>query len=1608
MKKIIHLKLLLIFSVFCFAANPDSENTLEKLNAEPNVPKEGSKPTNPINKCAGEDIDLAQYFEKTDGMYDVVLEDDTSEVCHSESIVVELDLNTTTFTVPADAIGLESYSPEVEWSWEFYDEVEEETFEGEGVQIINLDVNSGERVVSEKPSYDNFDVHRSGKVGQTVTIDLADLGFESFGSEKNGESIIRLPNQSNCKGTEEDIIANISSFNTFSHVISIRDNTDPNQASPRSLSFTYEWTDPDGNTDSDRGTFDVIISRDQTREEEDDEEEEEVTSSSNFGPGNRDDPSNTEHDCDNGPPITQCEEFENEDNRVDPDLPEPIGVEFVSENISQDLRKYGFDTYLITDPPKKYLFEYAETELQAGTGSPESEVRGEITWQTCDRTGAVVTPMREGNPSYYGLPSNIAPSSATSFSGSYEVTSYDDCPNQEADEPGTLIVRAQLGEENTLNRVKQNVFDMAWDFKNYFEFEDAEAYLLRGRKESNIRYQKTQYRFRASADIPKPYTQKWLVVYEEQLNPDLNHTRDPIREVELRSFTFSGGVTQSPIYRIDPSTNRNKYGTYTVIPLEMDVDFEQPFADVHVRNDGGVLPVFAGCHAHVNGSYTNNGADDLESDKLIGVNIYAEIPEIDNDLIEKVEWYMIPGEDNENTEPRIVDLDSGNLSNLGSLSGVVAIESQKLQIDHTRAGDDSSIIAQYIYKENQDEKAKAGDSFEVFCEITFKGVSETIKDSVEFEIVPGHKALHISVDDSNPDNQSELTVVSDIVNGDIYDMSNEEFVETYGNNKIIPPIGSGDQKKYVLYCFDRYQNVVEEGTEVSFALHGGGALDSTGVESCDIINGVATVNKKTDARGRVSVNYTQTFYPDCPFSKDPESDLTSTVIVSADSSVGSANVSSTDSSGLFQQLSVGRVILTAGNAVDPKNPKINLQDSRDYGVTVGFDLGPNSSLVPLPNTTVYFTSLNGKIIPEDGVVTTDSNGYASVKLTSENAIPGEIVVIASVGTKSVRVDGTELDFFLEWETGPENPSDPNSKPAPQMVPEHEILAGNITSDSIRCIDTLDDTGESFYPWGGIERDFKLNIPVYAKSKMFIEGEPNHEYTIYATNTSMGNAEGSLHKVYSFDTIEPDVLISPSEHATIQSYDWIDNGAGTHRAYSIPDGEKRLVLDAQRNTDASILFSDQAAVAFGNSTDTELSFYFQADQLIESTILQKGNLSTEIIDLDEDSFRVRTNFVTNQGNKSVESDSINFGIDDDRAQWFRINLRTNENGVHLNVSRVSEENYLFRDAQGVIVDNSTYTSGRLFSFSDGKSYFYNGNETLSGNAQPVTLLFDESMGQVSIDFIEFDVLDQSAKNFFIEGLSNRGTITTDSEGKAFFTICSNGRYAENEYIPEEIQVTASGSFLFIATLYVTSDWFNADLVGCGKAFLTGTEGLGTDASWFEKASAWASESIPFASDLRTLSFEVYKGVTGCDTVNWWNVGFSVGGLILDAVSFGGGTLVKAGATGALKGGRAVLKEITKNVASGVAISAVVDVGLTSYMKYLNERAAKNEDYPEDINENTEGFLMHMNQNVKNYDENEPDSYATRFMESAISANSIIEMSRVYDELGAVFMEEFYSY
>jgi hypothetical protein len=274
-------------------------------------------------------------------------------------------------------------------------------------------------------------------------------------------------------------------------------------------------------------------------------------------------------DCTN--PFTPeiADPFENPDERESVDLEEPSQVELIAENILTFKDKVGFDTFVTSEPPKKYLTMSGKTEL-GGDHNAESPVGGTFVDKKDRATGQRIRTAQTDNPSYYGYNIEGAEKTEISIISMHEVDDYDDCPNHEPDEPGIMKVELTLSEEYTTQMMKEDVVSHSHAFKGegYYRQETPNAEWQSHNDETLFAYAKTKYKIRVPEDVPRPYQATWV----EEFTPKDEDPDDdvyPEKEYEFKSAQITGDESQT--YTIDPADSSEE-GTWQVRLLPVEVN----------------------------------------------------------------------------------------------------------------------------------------------------------------------------------------------------------------------------------------------------------------------------------------------------------------------------------------------------------------------------------------------------------------------------------------------------------------------------------------------------------------------------------------------------------------------------------------------------------------------------------------------------------------------------------------------------------------------------------------------------------------------------------------------------------------------------------------------------------------------------------------------------------------------------------------------------------------------------------------------------------------------------------------------------------------------------
>ncbi len=711
---------------------------------------------------------------------------------------------------------------------------------------------------------------------------------------------------------------------------------------------------------------------------------------------------------------------------------------------------------------------------------------------------------------------------------------------------------------------------------------------------------------------------------------------------------------------------------------------------------------------------------------------------------------------------------------------------------------------------------------------------------------------------------------------DLWRMDDAQFNQTFSVNHFEPPLASEESRVLDVMLLDFYRNPLPSGTVVNWELQGSGYLGD--LKTSDDVPDVAGASESVVRQnGQTQIRVTQTFYANCPWQPEPDIVNGAGAIARFAKRTDPMAKSMVERNEAFPA-SIGPVRLRARLGTTTAGfltPDIFTRDTRDFSVFVYRET--SAGPVPLPSELVNFSSLNGKL-KKNQITKTDQNGIARVTLTHEDARPDEeIIVIASLGTESVIVSPDNM----QWVTS-----------APTKVTiDKRILAADKTTDGKVYVDTLIDEGESLVFPGEIEGDQKLAVQYFTSAKVDVKGDPGHQYKVDIVDSySWVNA---ARYPFDIDTAQktPDVIGGRNAAWSNTSLDLNDKAEGqgsfaftNNSMVTIPgnptvDLTNGLLIELWVNPDSS-------------HVGTLLERNGQYKLYLIDSGPQKGHVKFEIDGINAQGQTLRHELISTQPLPP--------------ATWSFVDVRYDGTSLRLGVGPSKDR-----------IDTSFVTFPKVRAVSVGT---------------PV-LVGEQYIGR--LDDLRFTTGGNGRTLLTAVGLDPDGTITTDQQGNASFTIQSTGNWDPDQYRPAQVMVQLSGSLRVESEVHMTDSNIIGELINGAKAALYGTESLGKDAGWFERSMAWVSENVPLLSDLRTLVFELYKAGSGCDRVSMMNVTFAAVGIIADVATFGTAGRAVQGLRNTFK---VVAKLFIKEFAKTNLFAAVTQQAISSYMRELSAQAS----------------------------------------------------------------------
>ena len=276
----------------------------------------------------------------------------------------------------------------------------------------------------------------------------------------------------------------------------------------------------------------------------------------------------------------------------------PAGHRVLIRVASAEHVKYGFDTYQVLNPPKRYLIETLKQHFSGGC--PES---GPV-----KTSGTKVTEIDpdDGSSAVSGdtyVTGGGDVQSPTVRRGVVDLDGYDDPPNDYADCTGPLAVSSKLTEENTTKKLKVRTKGKLPPYpkepppNDGFADGTPHAYRILSADELGYSYQRMQVKLAWPPNTPEEarHAITYLVIFEpidKPSTPDIDESAHP--EI-LAAWTWNGEGEQSEVWDLDPDllNSDELSGHFYLQPLVLEIvnKDKQPVTELKVAkmSEPGVL-----------------------------------------------------------------------------------------------------------------------------------------------------------------------------------------------------------------------------------------------------------------------------------------------------------------------------------------------------------------------------------------------------------------------------------------------------------------------------------------------------------------------------------------------------------------------------------------------------------------------------------------------------------------------------------------------------------------------------------------------------------------------------------------------------------------------------------------------------------------------------------------------------------------------------------------------------------------------------------------------------------------------------------------------------------
>ena len=263
----------------------------------------------------------------------------------------------------------------------------------------------------------------------------------------------------------------------------------------------------------------------------------------------------------------------------DPNLPAPDPIipgdyDILVETVSIAQPKHGFAPYEEIDPTKRFL-KQSSTQSFSG-GNPESgplNVNGSKTISIDLLTGDSETT----GDSFVNTGGD--PQSPTRKSGSHEIGSYDDPPNQETDHDATLSYDSVLSDEYLTEDLITNGMSELPGYQN--QFAPGTPYAYRNLHENELRFdsRKVQFKFKWHTDVTEEQRHpiKWFILFTPEDDPNTSEV-DESQQIEIVGdpIEWAGDTEESPLSEIDPNSLKpDEEGVYELVSMGLYPDHDR-------------------------------------------------------------------------------------------------------------------------------------------------------------------------------------------------------------------------------------------------------------------------------------------------------------------------------------------------------------------------------------------------------------------------------------------------------------------------------------------------------------------------------------------------------------------------------------------------------------------------------------------------------------------------------------------------------------------------------------------------------------------------------------------------------------------------------------------------------------------------------------------------------------------------------------------------------------------------------------------------------------------------------------------------------------------------